>query len=342
MLHSTDYVIPPGSLILVTGANGYIASHTIDILLQRGYKVRGTVRTAKPWLDRYFTEHYGEGRFESIIIPMLDELDMCRRAMQNVSGVLHVASDMSFNSDPNAVIPWVKRVTIHLLEAAASQLSVTRFVLTSSSTAALLPTPGQKTIVDENTWNEVSVHAAWDESTPPETRAYHIYSAAKTEQEREGWRWVRERKPRFEFSTVVPNSNFGRVLHPQIAGSSMIRMRNLLRGDGSVMDEFPPPEWYVNVEDTARLHVIALLSPAVKGERIFAFASEFNWTDVVSILRRLRPDNALIPDPPANEGRDASEILPSRRAEDLLREFYGQPGWISLEETIAAGIEDVP
>ncbi|RAH50395.1 aldehyde reductase II [Aspergillus brunneoviolaceus CBS 621.78] len=341
MLHSTEYVIPPGSLILVTGANGYIASHTIDILLHRGYKVRGTVRTAKPWLDSYFAERYGEGRYESIIIPLLDDPEMCRRAMQDVSGVLHIASDMSFNSDPDAVIPWVKRAAIHLLEAAASQSSVTRFVLTSSSTAALLPTPGLKTVVDETTWNQVSVHAAWDESTPPEKRAYHIYSAAKTEQERESWRWVRERKPRFEFNTVVPNSNFGRVLHPQVAGLSMIRMRNLLRGDGSVMDEFPP-QWYVNVEDTARLHVVALLSPAVRGERIFAFASEFNWTDVVSILRRLRPDNALIPDPPANEGRDASEILPTRRAEDLLREFYGQPGWMSLEETIAAGIEDVP
>ncbi|OJK04307.1 hypothetical protein ASPACDRAFT_37865 [Aspergillus aculeatus ATCC 16872] len=341
MLHSTDYDIPPGSLILVTGANGYIASHTIDILLQRGYKVRGTVRTAKPWLDRYFTERYREGRYESIIIPLLDDPEMCRRAMQDVSGVLHLASDMSFNSDPDAVIPWVKRAAIHLLEAAASQPSVTRFVLTSSSTAALLPTPGLKTVVDENTWNEVSVHAAWDESTPSEERAYHIYSAAKTEQERESWRWVRERKPQFEFSTVVPNSNFGRILHPEISGSSMIRMRNLLRGDGSVMDEFPP-QWYVNVEDTARLHVVALLSPAVRGERIFAFASEFNWTDVVGILRRLRPNNALIPDPPANEVRDASEILPSRRAEELLREFYGQPGWISLEETIAAGIEEVP
>ncbi|RAL15804.1 NAD(P)-binding protein [Aspergillus homomorphus CBS 101889] len=341
MQNSQDYVIPQGSLILVTGANGYIASHAVNILLQRGYKVRGTVRTAKPWLDRHFTNNYGGSLFESITLPTLDDPAACRRAMQGVSGVLHIASDMSFSSDPNAVIPWVKRATVNLLEAAASQPSVKRFVLTSSSTAALLPTPGDAGIrVDENTWNGISVKAAWDASTSPATRAYHIYSAAKTEQEHESWRWVREQKPRFEFNAVVPNSNFGRILHPQISGSSMIRVRNILCGDGSVMKEFPP-QWYVNVEDTARLHVIALLCPSVKGERIFAFASEFNWTDVVDILRKLRPENALIPDPPANEGRDLSDIVLSRRARQLLHEFYGQPDWVSLEETIAAGIEDM-
>ncbi|PYH42259.1 aldehyde reductase II, partial [Aspergillus saccharolyticus JOP 1030-1] len=338
MLDPADYVIPQGSLILVTGANGYIASHAIDILLQRGYKVRGTVRSATPWLDQHFTARYGEERFATMIVSALDDPAACHQAMQDVSGVLHIASDMSFNPDPKAVIPWVRQATINLLEVAASQPSVTRFVLTSSSTAALLPSPGETgTRVDQNTWNEVSVRAAWDESTPSATRAYHVYSAAKTEQEREGWRWVRERKPRFEFNTVVPNSNFGRILHPRIAGSSMIRLRNILRGDGSVMAEFPP-QWYVNVEDTAKLHVAALLSPFVTNERIFAFASEFNWTDVVRILRQLRPGNALIPDPPVNEGRDSSEIALSRRAKELLHDFYGQPGWIGLEETIAAGI----
>lgn len=98
-------------------------------------------------------------------------------------------------------------------------------------------------------------------------------------------------------------------------------------------------EWFVNVEDTARLHVVSLLSPAVKGERIFACASAFNWTDIINILRKLRPNNQLIPEPPVNEGRDLSDIVLSRRAEELLQEFFGQPGWISLERSIAEGIE---
>ncbi|HCK66020.1 MAG TPA: aldehyde reductase, partial [Anaerolineae bacterium] len=33
--------------ILVTGASGFIATHTIAQLLEKGYKVRGTVRSMK-------------------------------------------------------------------------------------------------------------------------------------------------------------------------------------------------------------------------------------------------------------------------------------------------------
>lgn len=98
-------------------------------------------------------------------------------------------------------------------------------------------------------------------------------------------------------------------------------------------------EWFVNVEDCARLHVIALLHPEVKSERIFALASPFNWTDVVNILRKLRPDNLLLPDPPVNEGRDRSEIILASRAEQLLKDFFGQVGWVSLEQSLADGIE---
>src|SRR5437763_255698 len=48
-------------------------------------------------------------------------------------------------------------------------------------------------------------------------------------------------------------------------------------------------EWCVDVEDTARLHVIALLDPDVQSERIFAAARPFTWTEVLHILRTLRP-----------------------------------------------------
>ena len=33
-----------GDLVLVTGANGYLAAHVVQQLLESGYRVRGTVR----------------------------------------------------------------------------------------------------------------------------------------------------------------------------------------------------------------------------------------------------------------------------------------------------------
>lgn len=98
-------------------------------------------------------------------------------------------------------------------------------------------------------------------------------------------------------------------------------------------------EWFVDVEDNARLHVCALLDSDIKHERIFAFAQPQNWTDVIGILRKLRPSNTSIPDPPENEGRDLTEVSLSKRAEQLLQDFFGQAGWTSLEDSLANGID---
>lgn len=40
----SNKALPQASRILVTGANGYIASHVADQLMSEGYTVRGTAR----------------------------------------------------------------------------------------------------------------------------------------------------------------------------------------------------------------------------------------------------------------------------------------------------------
>ena len=82
--------LPRGSLILLTGANGYIGSNVADCLLQLGFKVRGTVRSPKPWLDQLFQEKYGVDAFESILVPSLEDEAVVGSAMTDASGVMHV------------------------------------------------------------------------------------------------------------------------------------------------------------------------------------------------------------------------------------------------------------
>lgn len=97
-------------------------------------------------------------------------------------------------------------------------------------------------------------------------------------------------------------------------------------------------EWHINVRDDARVHVAALLDPSVGSQRLFPFATPFNWTDMIGILRKLRPGNEKIPNPPPNEGRDTVEIKPRKKAEDLMISFFGVPGYVGLEESIATGL----
>lgn len=67
---TSDTAIAPNSLVLVTGANGYIASHVADQFLAAGYKVRGTVRdNAKAqWITEFFEKRYGRDAFEAVVV----------------------------------------------------------------------------------------------------------------------------------------------------------------------------------------------------------------------------------------------------------------------------------
>lgn len=69
-MSSADLVVPKGSLVLVTGANGYLASHIVDQLLERGYRVRGTVRDASKalWLQELFERRHPGSSFELVSI----------------------------------------------------------------------------------------------------------------------------------------------------------------------------------------------------------------------------------------------------------------------------------
>ncbi|KXH48466.1 NAD dependent epimerase/dehydratase [Colletotrichum simmondsii] len=331
--------LPKGSLILVTGANGYIGSHTINVLLGLGYRVRGTVRSEKPWLSEFFHSKYDKDAFELVLVPNLEDEEALGKAMAGVSGVAHVASDISMSDDPKAVIPWVVKATETALSAAAKHSSIKRFVLTSSAFAAVIPQPNKEMHIDESTWNDFAIKAAWDPNTPKEIKPGAIYSASKAEGERAAWKWIEENKPGYSFNTILPNFNTGEILHPNIGGSTMGFARDLLKGQGGMLNAFMP-QWYVDVVDVARLHAIALLAETVKSQRIWASAHPVNASDFIDAFRELRPDNKLIPEKQADEGRDISELPPAAKAEKLLQEYFGQ-GWTPLKESLAAGIRDL-
>ena len=96
-------------------------------------------------------------------------------------------------------------------------------------------------------------------------------------------------------------------------------------------------EWFVDVQDCARLHVAALLHQEISGERIFAWASPFNWNVVLAEFRKLFPERKFIDDVPGLWD-DLAIVGPARRAEALLREM-GRPGFTTLEESLKMTVE---
>lgn len=67
--------IPKDSIILVTGCNGFVASHIVDQLLILGYRVRGATRdlaNIEVTNTQWETSH-GKGRFKAVLVPNMAE-----------------------------------------------------------------------------------------------------------------------------------------------------------------------------------------------------------------------------------------------------------------------------
>ncbi len=62
--------IPKGSLVLVTGVNGFIGSHVADQLLEAGYRVRGTTRNLEKvqGLSTLWEKKYGPNQIEFVVV----------------------------------------------------------------------------------------------------------------------------------------------------------------------------------------------------------------------------------------------------------------------------------
>jgi nucleoside-diphosphate-sugar epimerase len=323
-------VIPKGSTVLVTGVNGYIASHVADKLLAAGFKVRGTVRSLHKadWVFERFDTLYGKGRFSCVEVPDMVADGAFDEAVKDMYGICHLASIVSFSDKPEEVIPQTIRGAINILTSARKEPSVKSVVFTSSSVAAQTPPPDVEMTITKDTWNDAAVKAAWG----PDANPFDVYAASKTEAEQAFWKNVHATSPSFQVTSVMPGATFGEITQPggQDTSSTASWLNALWKGDSSFVFQISP-FWYVNVNDVAELHVAALIDSSVNGQRIFCSAAPFLWNEALALFRKENPERQF-PEDKKGEGRDASHI-PNEEAEDLLRRHYGH-GWTGLEETL--------
>lgn len=247
-----------------------------------------------------------------------------------VSGVVHVASILTFDPDPNKVIPDVIKGALNAATSASKESSIKRFVYTSSSTAITKPYPNREFTISTDNWNNEDIEAAWKPPPYEPQRAWAVYGASKTQAEQKMWEFYKDRKPGFVLNTVLPNANMGTILSDKQPASTGNWVRALYKGNIDAVKDIPP-QWMVNVQDTARLHVAALIDPDVEDQRLLAFAEPYSWNSILACLRKMYP-NKEFPDDIKDEPRDLSKLDTSHEA-SLLQKF-GRSGFTGLEESI--------
>jgi nucleoside-diphosphate-sugar epimerase len=249
-----------------------------------------------------------------------------------------VASVTTLDPDPNHVIPSVIRGTRDILDVAAAEPSIKRFVLTSSSLSAYPPIPDTQGTIKLTDWNELAVEQSWAPPPYEPSRAFAVYSASKTMSEKEMWSWSRDvgvtSRPDLVLNAVLPSVNIGPVLLTEKQGLPSTvgffksawdgRVEDLMAGLGS--------QYFVDVRDVARLHVAALLMKDVESERVFAFAQVYHSGNVLEVLRQVRPERKF-QETPESYPKHLYKV-PNEHAEEMLKKL-GRKGWTSMHDSIS-------
>ncbi|KAM0553255.1 hypothetical protein ACHAPJ_007544 [Fusarium lateritium] len=334
--------ISEGSTVLVTGVNGFIGSHIANEFLERGYNVRGTVRNVSQsaWIKDLFVQQYGKERFSLVPVADLTSPHALEEAVKGVAAVVHVASPLGGGANTEGMNTEAVASAVNALRAANRESSVKRFVLTSSSTAAVLPEPDvEGIVVTEDTWNDEAVAASHSAAD-----WYTVYAASKTEAERAVWNFYhndRTRRSDLIVNTVLPDTNFGKSLDPIHQGhqSTSAFIESLWNGTNLEQLKYIPPQYFVDVQDTAKLHVAGTILSDVQGERIFAWAEPFNFDSILATLRSQNPKKSFVEN--FHSSRDLADVgKPRSRAIELLQAL-GKSMFTSLEDSIRLNTQDL-
>jgi len=271
---ATDHS-PADTTVLVTGASGFIAEHTILRLLEAGYRVRGTLRSLAK-ADRVravLAAHSDVADRVEFVAANLNSDDGWHDAARGCRFVLHVASPLPTAppKDENELIVPARDGALRVL-AAAVAAKVDRVVMTSSVAAVLYghARDGSKTY-DESDWSELS-------------REVGAYEKSKTIAERAAWDYVNglPQEQRIELVTVNPALVLGPLLSDGFSTSAEV-VRKLLARE---MPGCPDIGWaVVDVRDVAEAQVAAMTTPEAAGKRFVLAIEHASMVDIATVLR---------------------------------------------------------
>ncbi|MFI5316557.1 MAG: SDR family oxidoreductase [Myxococcota bacterium] len=268
------------STVLVTGGSGFVASHIVLQLLERGDAVRTTVRSLqREAAVRAMLEGAGtrQGDRLSFFAADLERDDGWAAAVASCDYVLHVASPMppvAPKSEDEVIIP-ARDGVLRVLRA-ARDAQVRRVVLTSSCGAIYYGHPLQKEPFDETSWTNLDGEMS-------------AYVKSKAIAERAAWDFVAAEGGALELTAVNPAGIFGPALGADYS-ASLDLVKRLMNG----MPGCPKLHFgVVDVRDVADLHLRAMTSPSAKGERFIAVAGEYmSMLDIAKVLRARLGDSA--------------------------------------------------
>ncbi|WP_330283630.1 NAD-dependent epimerase/dehydratase family protein [Streptomyces sp. NBC_00588] len=282
---------PSDAPVLVTGGSGFVGSHLVLRLLERGYHVRATVRSigngvkVAPLRD---LQARFPGRLELFEGDLLVEGDF-DEAVVGCAVVFHVASPFLVperikDGWPDVVEPALVG-TRNVLGSVERTPTVARVVLTSTVGAVF----GDYADVLEME-GQVLREAYFNTSSTVENNPYHY---AKTVAEQAAWE-AAEAQERWRMVVVNPGLVLGPSLTPASESGSLFLLEELFKG----YFFYGAPDFSfttVDVRDLADAHIAAAETADAKGRYIVAAERMTSFYEMARILRRTYPRDLRLP-----------------------------------------------
>ncbi|NDW07271.1 NAD-dependent epimerase/dehydratase family protein [Jiella pacifica] len=263
--------------VLLTGASGFIAKHVALQLLDAGYRVRGTVRTAEKGekLRRTLAENGADVSQLEIVSADLMRDDGWDEAAAGCDLVCHMASPLPLRQprDRQALVPAAKGGAVRVVEAAA-RAGARRLVMTSS-VAAMSYGHGKEHsgTIGEADWSNV------------EASDISPYAISKTEAEAAAWKAAKVGG--LDMVSINPVLVVGPLLDDE-AGASMQLVRLMMRGRMPAVPDIA--SGFVDVRDVAAAHVAALTAEGAVGRRFLLSAGTLSLLEFGKAIGEAVPD----------------------------------------------------
>jgi dihydroflavonol-4-reductase len=266
-------------LVVVTGANGFLASHTIRQLLDEGYKVRGTVRDSTSKKCDFLNEWIANGDDLELVHLDLNSDMGWNEAMDGAGVVCHMASPCFFecrrSQAEKLLYKPARDGTKRALQAAKSAGTVKKFVQTSSLSAII---GGRKApAMLENPEEQ------WTNLKFPRLNPYFV---SKTIAEKAAWDFVQKEKDEGNecCDRIVINPCV--VMGPPFSksdGESQKILREFLMYELPIMPDLAIG--IVDVRDVATMHRLAFEIEECSGNRFAAQSKSITYADISKQVR---------------------------------------------------------
>jgi len=265
--------MPNKKTVLVTGASGFIGLHCIHQLLQGGYDVRGTVRSAagEGHVRKILADHLPDTDALSFVAADLTRDEGWNAAVAGCDYVLHVASPIpeKFPRDEDELIIPAREGTLRVLKAAALA-GVSKTVMTSSIAAFGANNVSENQIFNESDWTDV------------EAKNTDVYAKSKTLAEKAAWDFMASPESgKMALTAINPGVVFGPVLGDHAGTTANLVKKFLERKLPACPSIFFP---IVDVRDVAGAHIAAMTNGELDGKRLACTSTGLWLIEMAKIL----------------------------------------------------------